>query len=1112
MLSPSRGSPVRSLGVTTRGNKETSIRRRQPVAPHQKPNLLRYKKESRQMGKSDPDLELMSPEDSFEDEMELEFKRDSFKNCKLPTRAQSLNYPKSPNFSSPRISSPSPGEAPGTASPKTWSPSTSNFERFQLSRRSEMDRSGRRWSVVSAASSGYTTGYTDSPQSLSTFPSTEQIHQLPTTPTMDDFRILSRHLRSDSSGSSVIITDEDRVPLHRPRTRSLSPKRSPRGILLDQDATLNIFKQKYPKAKEEMEEKLQEFLTKYSESNLQFSDSNINFGRHQILECARDALEKSRENALSKDQVISMCSNLEGTLVEVTDRTSSKMVPEQLKLLVRKLLVIIMRVARLLEIMEFDPQEFSSTLNESTQDADRGVVLNFMSSSHMPYILNRLQISLEADDEDQREEKKKRAQYLKEAGLGEREEQKHLNKDDFQIVKLISNGAYSAVYLVRHKATRKRFAMKKISKHRMVMKKQVEQVFYERDILTFAENPFVVGLWCTFQTKNHLYMVMEYVEGGDVASLLKNVGALPLEMATVYFAETVLALEYIHNYGIIHRDLKPDNLLITSEGHIKLTDFGLSKIGLVNYTAHVIESHENKFHDPEVYGTPDYIAPEVILGQGYGYAVDWWSMGVILYEMIIGATPFCSTTVQQLFEEITDENLVICWPEPSEPDEEVPDIAKNIVEHLLCHDPQTRLGSAARGGDTGVRDHPFFEEVDWQNLLREKAEFFIPQLKGEEDTSYFDSRDDRYTHEFVSDDDEEDGVDANNDPLHQSFANFSQVAPRFCQMMEELQSSLCEETDPSQHQHQQLLKSKMVPILSGEGPKHEHRDSGISVLSGSSSTTPTPVGSEEVVPSSGQPTAAETVKILRTATGVANTSTTTGGGGRERAGDAAPEGEEEDNIVTTIDEVSDEEPMLDEGEKTPEPLQQMPTSPPPSITTHSYTAASCLSQRGCGLGDDISQISIADITVCPPTPGVVAGVQDSGSSSSVAEASPLSSPRHSQMVTSTYAIKRGPSGYGMILKAIRVYIGQTDDYRIHHIIEKVDKKGCLVTHINGQSVIGLHHIQVLKLMIDKHNSFLYINTIPLEDTSIRKDKKKRLPTLGHRVGSSSATARAGAVE
>lgn len=951
MHSPTRGSPVRSLGLTTRQNKETSIRRRQPVAPHQKPNLLRYKK---RIGKSDPALcqELLSPEDSFEDEMELEFKKDLLKASRMPTRAQSLNYPKSPNFNSPRISSPSPGEVPGT---RTWSPSTSNFERFQHSRRSEMDRSGRRWSVVSAASSGYTTGYTDSPQSLSTFPSTEQIHQLPTTPTMDDFRILSRHLRSDSSGSSVIITDEDGMPVQpRQRTRSLSPKRSPREILLDQDATINIFKQKYPKAKEEMEEKLQEFLTRYSESNLQFSDSNINFGRHQILECARDALEKSKENTLSKDQIIAMCDNLEGTLVEVTDRTSLKMVPEQLKLLVRKLLVIISRVARLLEILEFDPLEFSSTLNESTQDADRGVVLNFMSSSHMPYILNRLQISLEADDEDQKE----REQFqnnTSELSKG----QKQLNRDDFQLIKLISNGAYSAVYLVRHKDTRKRFAMKKISKHRMFMKKQVEQVFYERDILTFAENPFVVGLWCTFQTKNHLYMVLEYVEGGDVASLLKNVGALPLEMARVYFAETVLALEYIHSYGIIHRDLKPDNLLITSEGHVKLTDFGLSKIGLVNYTAHVIESHENKFHDAEVYGTPDYIAPEVILGQGYGYPVDWWSMGVILYEMVVGASPFCSTTVHQLFEEITDENLTIYWPEP-EADEDVPDIAKDIVEQLLCHDPACRLGSVARGGVCGVREHPFFEDINWENLLREKAEFFIPQLKGEEDTSYFDTREERYFHEFASDEeDEDDGADATNDTLQQSFANFNHVAPRFAQMMEEIQSSLSDENDPnSQH-----LRKKTLHIL-GDGPKHEHRDSGISVLSGSLSTTPTPISSEDTT--SAPTSTADTVKLLQTASAAAATSGKKGEGEGEAEGEAEGEGgdssagdttnateEEEDNVVTTIDELSEEESMLDEGEKTPEPLQQMPTSPPPSITTHSYTATSCvypspgpLSKRG----------------------------------------------------------------------------------------------------------------------------------------------------------------------
>ncbi|KAL0203048.1 hypothetical protein M9458_001066, partial [Cirrhinus mrigala] len=115
-----------------------------------------------------------------------------------------------------------------------------------------------------------------------------------------------------------------------------------------------------------------------------------------------------------------------------------------------------------------------------------------------------------------------------------------------------------AVYLVRHRETRQRFAMKKINKQNLILRNQIQQAFVERDILTFAENPFVVSMFCSFETRRHLCMVMEYVEGGDCATLLKNIGALPVEMARMYFAETVLALEYIHNYGIVHRDLKPD--------------------------------------------------------------------------------------------------------------------------------------------------------------------------------------------------------------------------------------------------------------------------------------------------------------------------------------------------------------------------------------------------------------------------------------------------------------------------------------------------------------------------------------------------------------------------
>ncbi|XP_073421550.1 microtubule-associated serine/threonine-protein kinase 3-like [Dendrobates tinctorius] len=161
---------------------------------------------------------------------------------------------------------------------------------------------------------------------------------------------------------------------------------------------------------------------------------------------------------------------------------------------------------------------------------------------------------------------------------------------------------------------------------------------------------------CSFPTKSHLCMVMEYVGGGDCGTLLSTRGPLSVPLARLYFAEAVLGVEYLHSYGVVHRDLKPDNLLITSSGHIKITDFGLSKFGLMISNANIYkESAEDisrEFQDREVCGTLYYTAPEVILKQGYGRPVDWWAMGIILHEFLLGCVPFDEDSLNKLYKNV----------------------------------------------------------------------------------------------------------------------------------------------------------------------------------------------------------------------------------------------------------------------------------------------------------------------------------------------------------------------------------------------------------------------------------------------------------------------------
>ncbi|XP_062214799.1 probable serine/threonine protein kinase IREH1 [Phragmites australis] len=325
--------------------------------------------------------------------------------------------------------------------------------------------------------------------------------------------------------------------------------------------------------------------------------------------------------------------------------------------------------------------------------------------------------------------------------------------DDFEIIKPISRGAFGRVFLAKKRTTGDLFAIKVLRKADMIRKNAVESILAERDILITVRNPFVVRFFYSFTSRENLYLVMEYLNGGDLYSLLKNLGCLDEAVARVYLAEVVLALEYLHSIHIVHRDLKPDNLLIAHDGHIKLTDFGLSKVGLINSTDDLsgpavsgasfygddepqmseVEQmdHRARRQNRSAVGTPDYLAPEILLGTGHGTSADWWSVGVILFELIVGIPPFNAEHPQTIFDNIL--NRKIPWPHVPE---EMSFEAQDLIDKLLTEDPHQRLGA---NGASEVKQHPYFKDISWDTLARQKAAF-VPSSDSAFDTSYFTSR------------------------------------------------------------------------------------------------------------------------------------------------------------------------------------------------------------------------------------------------------------------------------------------------------------------------------------------------------------------------------------
>ncbi|KAI5841135.1 kinase-like domain-containing protein [Morchella snyderi] len=305
----------------------------------------------------------------------------------------------------------------------------------------------------------------------------------------------------------------------------------------------------------------------------------------------------------------------------------------------------------------------------------------------------------------------------------EKTTKKHYGPDDFEVLRLIGRGTFGQVYQVRKKDTNRIYAMKVLSKKVIVQKKEVAHTLGERNILVrtaTTDSPFIVGLKFSFQTPTDLYLVTDYMSGGELFWHLQKEGRFQEERAKFYIAELILALEHLHNHDIVYRDLKPENILLDANGHIALCDFGLSKANLsANATT-------NTFC-----GTTEYLAPEVLLDeQGYTKMVDFWSLGVLVFEMCCGWSPFYADDTQQMYKNIAFGKVRF-------PRDALSLEGRNFVKGLLNRNPRHRLGATHDAKE--LKSHPFFADIDWNQLLHKNViPPFKPTLSSETDTSNFD--------------------------------------------------------------------------------------------------------------------------------------------------------------------------------------------------------------------------------------------------------------------------------------------------------------------------------------------------------------------------------------
>uniref|UniRef100_A0A7N0VDJ2 non-specific serine/threonine protein kinase n=1 Tax=Kalanchoe fedtschenkoi TaxID=63787 RepID=A0A7N0VDJ2_KALFE len=291
--------------------------------------------------------------------------------------------------------------------------------------------------------------------------------------------------------------------------------------------------------------------------------------------------------------------------------------------------------------------------------------------------------------------------------------------DDFEVLKIVGQGAFGRVYQVRKKGTADIYAMKVMRKDRIMEKNHAGYMKAERDILTKIDHPFIVQLRYSFQTKYRLYLVLDFVNGGHLFFQLYHHGLFREDLARVYAAEIVSAVSHLHANGIMHRDLKPENILLDADGHAMLTDFGLAK------------QFDENTRSNSMCGTVEYMSPEIVLGKGHDNSADWWSVGILLYEMLTGKPPYLGNR-DKIQQRIVKEKIKL----PSFLTGE----AHSLLKGLLNKDAAKRLGSGPTGSEE-IKRHKWFKPINWKKLdARQIQPSFRPEVSGQHCIANFEKK------------------------------------------------------------------------------------------------------------------------------------------------------------------------------------------------------------------------------------------------------------------------------------------------------------------------------------------------------------------------------------